>query len=438
MLLEENKFKLKNITKIKLTDFIRKSDLILDWLTKDGKLIISARIVRTFSYGFLSIILAIYLNLIGFNEILIGFILSVTLTNSIIFNLFSSFFADRIGRKKVLIVYSALMAASGSIFLLTDNYIALIIAAFIGTINITGSETGAFLSIEQAILPQTINNPKKRNTIFALYNVVGTFAMSAGILLSALPQIIQEKYQFSTIDSFKPLFLIYIGAGIIVVIIYFFLSKKIEVTRINVSKKAFSSNLSPKSKKIIVKLSSLFALDSFAGGFVIQSIVAFWFFTKFGVDLTTLSLIFSVAGVFTAISFFFAAKIANRIGLINTMVFTHIPSNILLILVSIAPTFYVAVSLYLARMGLSQMDVPTRQAYIVSVVEENERTAAAGITNTSRNIAQSISPSITGAIIHSLWFSAPFVIGGLLKIVYDIGIFVNFRKIKPDDEVNKI
>jgi MFS family permease len=408
--------------------------LILDWLTKDGKLLISVRIIRTFSYGFLSIILAIYLSLIGFNEILIGFILSATLANSVIFNLFSSFFADRIGRKKVLIMYAALMAISGSIFLFTDNFIALIIAAFIGTINVTGAETGAFLSIEQAILPQTIRNAKKRNAVFAIYNMVGTFAMSVGILLSAIPQIIEKNFGFSTTDSFKPLFLIYISAGISITIIYFFLSKQIEVHK-HSSKKSFSSNISPKSKQIILKLSSLFALDSFAGGFVIQSIVSFWFFTKFGVDLATLSIIFSVAGVITAISFFFAAKIADRIGLINTMVFTHIPSNILLILVAVAPTLPMAMTLYLARMSLSQMDVPTRQAYIVSVVEENERTAAAGITNTSRNVAQAISPSLTGIIIHSLWISAPFVIGGLLKIAYDVGIFVNFRKIKPSDEI---
>ena len=408
--------------------------MILNWLTKDGKLLISARIVRTFSYGFLSMILAIYLNLIGFDAILIGFILSATLVNSIIFNLFSSFFADRIGRKKVLIIYASLMAVSGCVFLLTENYFALIIAAFIGTINVTGSETGAFLSLEQAILPQTVKNIKKRNTIFALYNMIGTLAMAGGILLSSLPQIIQENFGFSTIDSFKPLFLIYILAGITVAMIYFFFSKEIEVKK-TLDSKTFSSNLSPKSKQIILKMSSLFALDSFAGGFVIQSIVAFWFFTKFGVDLTTLSIIFSVAGVLTAISFFFAAKIADTIGLINTMVFTHIPSNILLILVAIAPTFHIALVLYLARMSLSQMDVPARQAYIVAVVEENERTAAAGITNTSRNIAQSIGPSITGAIIHSLWFSAPFVIGGLLKIIYDVGIYANFRKIKPSHEI---
>lgn len=407
--------------------------MILNWLTRDGKLLLSARIVRTFSYGFLSMILAIYLSLIGFDEILIGFILSATLVNSIIFNLFSSFFADRIGRKKVLIIYASLMGISGGVFFATENYFALIIAAFIGTINVTGSETGAFLSLEQAILPQTVKNIKKRNTIFALYNMIGTFAMAGGILLASLPQVMDETFGFSTIASFKPLFLIYMLAGIAVVVIYFFFSKEIEVKK-SLDSKSFSSNLSPKSKQIILKMSSLFALDSFAGGFVIQSIVAFWFFTKFGVDLTTLSIIFSIAGVLTAISFFFAAKIADKIGLINTMVFTHIPSNILLILVAFAPTFHIALALYLARMSLSQMDVPTRQAYIVTVVEENERTAAAGITNTSRNIAQSISPSITGAIIHSLWFSAPFVIGGLLKIIYDVGIYASFRKIKPSYE----
>lgn len=409
----------------------------MNWVTNDGKLLISARIIRMFSYGFLSVILAIYLNQIGFNEFLIGIILSATLANSVIFNLFSSFFADRIGRRKILIVYAALMAVSGGIFLLTENYVVLITAAFIGTINVTGSETGAFLSLEQAILPQTVKNVQKRNTVFALYNMVGTFAMSGGILISALPQLLQENLRLSVVDSFKPLFLVYLGAGLAVAIIYFFLSKQIEITRSDISAKPFSTNLSARSKQIITKLSSLFALDSFAGGFVIQSVVSFWFFTKFGVDLTTISMLFSVAGVLTAVSFFFAAKLADRIGLINTMVFTHIPSNILLVLVAIAPTFPIAMTLYLARMGLSQMDVPTRQAYIVAVVSEKERTAAAGITNTSRNVAQAISPSITGIIIQSMWLSAPFVIGGLLKIAYDVGIFANFRKIKPSDEVNE-
>lgn len=407
----------------------------LDWLSREGKLLLTARIVRTFAYGFLSIILAIYLKLIGFDEILIGIVLSATLVNSVIFTLVASFYADKIGRRKILIIYAFLMSVSGVIFLVTNNYIALIAAALIGTINVTGSETGAFLSIEQAILPQTVKNLKKRTTIFALYNMVGTFAMSVGVLLSGLPAILQQSYGFNQIESIKPLFLLYSLLAIVVIGIYLLLSKNIELEVNNQNKKEKpSSVLSQKSKGIVGKLSALFAVDSFAGGFVIQSIVSYWFFTKFGADLPSLALIFSVAGVLTALSFLVATKIAGRIGLINTMVFTHIASNILLVLVAFAPTFPIALVLYLSRMSLSQMDVPTRQSYLVAIVREEERTAAAGITNTSRNIAQAVSPSITGVIIQSLWLSAPFVIGGVLKIVYDLGLFINFRKIRPPEE----
>ena len=407
---------------------------LLDWISREGKLLLTARIVRTFAYGFLSIILAIYLKLIGFDEILIGIVLSATLVNSVIFTLVASFYADKIGRRKILIIYAFLMSVSGAIFLVTNNYIALIVAALIGTINVTGSETGAFLSIEQAILPQTVKDLKKRTTVFSLYNMVGTFAMSAGVLLSGLPEILQQFYGLNQVESIKPLFLLYSLLAIAVIAIYFMLSKKIELEVNNQNKEKRSSVLSQKSKGIVAKLSALFAVDSFAGGFVIQSIVSYWFFTKFDTDLPTLALIFSIAGVLTAFSFFVATKIAGRIGLINTMVFTHIASNILLVLVAFAPTFPMALGLYLARMSLSQMDVPTRQSYLVAIVREEERTAAVGITNTSRNIAQAVSPSITGIIIQSLWLSAPFVIGGVLKIVYDLGLFINFRKIRPPEE----
>ena len=306
-------------------------------------------------------------------------------------------------------MYAALISIAGAIFATTENQSMLIVAAFIGTINVTGSETGAFLSIEQAILPQTVKNPKKRNTIFAIYNMLGTFAMSAGVLLSGLPSILQQQSSaFDQIVSMKILFILYSLMGIIIGI-YLQLSNRIEVE--GKISRPLTQTLSSRSKKIIDKLSGLFAIDSFAGGFVIQSIVSFWFFIKFGADLITLSYIFSIAGVFTAFSFIIAAKIADKIGLINTMVFTHIPSNILILLVAFAPSLPIAIAFYLARMALSQMDVPIRQSYIVVVVREEERTAAAGITNTTRNIAQTISPSLTGSIINAFSLSAPFVIG---------------------------
>jgi MFS family permease len=426
------------------------ASLVFDWLTRDGKLLLVAKIVRTFAYGFLSVILAIYLKLIGFDDFLIGLILTTTLLNGVIFTLIASFYADKIGRRKFLLIYAALMSVSGLIFAISENYIVLVIAAFIGTINITGAETGAFLTIEQAIIPQTVTNIRKRNTLFAIYNMTGTFAMAAGVLLSGLPAILQQQLQYfhivlSQIDSIKLLFVLYSLLGIVLVGIYQSLSCKIEVQKKDKEKDKIDSNLvtkksplSPQSKGIVLRLSGLFAVDSFAGGFVIQGIVSFWFFTRFGVDLTTLSYIFSIAGILTAFSYIAAAKLADKIGLINTMVFTHIPANILIICVAFAPTLSVAVILYLLRMALSQMDVPTRQSYIVAVVKEDERTSAAGITNISRNVTQAISPSLVGVLIQSLSLSAPFVIGGALKVAYDIALFLNFRNVKPSEEQGKI
>ena len=405
----------------------------LQWISRDGKLLLGARVVRTFSYGFLSVILAIYLKLVGFDDILVGIVLTATLVNSVFFNLLSSAYADKIGRKNILIIYAALMIASSVIFFVTSNYVALVIAALVGTINVTGSEVGAFLSLEQAMLTQTVSDIKKRNSIFAIYNAVGTFAMSAGVLLSGLPAILQN-YGFDKIGAIKSLFLIYAACAVVVLVIYLMLSKNIEVKE-NLKSGMSMKNISPKSKSIIWKMSSLFAVDSFGGGFVIQSIVSFWFYTKSGADLSSLSYIFAVAGVLTAISYIASSKIASKIGLVNTMVFTHIPSNVLLILLAFAPSLSIAVSLFFARMSLSQMDVPTRQSYIMGVVSENERIHAAVYTNTSRNISQAISPSITGIIIQTLSLSAPFVVGGVLKIVYDVGIFFSFRKIKPPEEL---
>jgi len=410
-------------------------NLILNWLTRDGKLLLAARIMRTFGYGFLSIIIAIYLRLLGFDNIQIGLLLGSALVNSVIFTLFASFYADRIGRRRLLIIYASLMSVSGLIFTITDNYFLLILAAFIGTMNVTGSETGAFLTIEQATLPQTIRNKQMMNTAFALYNMVGTFSMSVGILLSGLPSLLQEQfYGLSQIESIKGLFILYTLLGLFVIIIYIMLSRDIEVKQ--EAKRTIKQTLSPRSKQIVAKLSTLFAVDSFAGGFVIQSVMSLWFFTRFGADLAALSYIFSAANVITALSYIAAAKIADRIGLVNTMVFTHLPSNILLILVAFAPSLQLAVILYLIRMTMSQMDVPTRQSYIVAIVSEDERTAASGLTNVSRNIAQTISPSLFGYIFQSsLSLAAPFVLGGVIKIIYDLALYLNFRNIKPNDEL---
>ncbi len=411
--------------------------MMLEWLNKDGKLLFASRAVRTFGYGFLSVTLAIYLDLIGFDKVSIGIILMSTLVNGVLFTLLSIFFADRWGRRKMLIIFGLLMSLSGLIFFLTNNYIALIFAALIGTINVTGTEVGPFLSIEQAIIPQTCSD-KKRNSAFAFYNMLGTFAMSAGVLIGGLPEYLQTAFALTKPESVKPLFLLYSILGISTIAIYFLMSRGIEVSSAEAYKnRAIYRILSPESRKIVAKLSMLFGVDSFAGGFVIQSILSYWFFIKFGINFSEISYIFAAAGALTALSYLAASRIANRIGLVNTMVFTHIPSNVLLMLVPVAPTLPLAVGLLLARMSLSQMDVPTRQSYIVAIVRPEERVAASGLTSISRNTAQAISPSITGYILQFLSLSAPFFVAGGLKIAYDIALYLNFRKLKAPEEKDK-
>jgi len=403
---------------------------VLVWLSRDGKLLLAANIARMFGFGFLSIILAIYLKSAGYDAFYSGIIITATLVSSSFFTLFASLYADRIGRRKTLMLFSGLMAIAGLIFAFTTDYYLLLIAALIGLINPTGVNFGPFISVEQAIIPQT-SSDKKRNYAFALYSTTGTFAMASGTLFAKFPEVLQQQYGFDVISSFRPLFLAYVLIGLVTIGIYYSLSKLAEVQSKDYIKK-FSFSRETKSR--VKKLSFLFGIDSFAGGFVIQTWVAFWFFTRFNAPLGEVSEIFFYAGVLTAISYIVAAKLAGKIGLVNTMVFTHIPSNIMLILLAIAPTLHLAMIIYLIRMSLSQMDVPTRQSYVVAIVKPEERTAVAGITNLSRNIPFSVSPTLVGYMFQFVSLAFPFFFAGALKTAYDLLLYKNFKKIKPPEE----
>ena len=402
---------------------------MLAWLSRDGKLLLAANIARMFGFGFVSIILAIYLKSAGYDALSSGIIITATLVSSSFFTLFASVYADRIGRRKILMLFSGLMVIAGLIFAFTTDYYLLLIAALIGLINATGVNFGPFISIEQAIMPQT-SSDKKRNYAFALYQTTGTFAMAAGTLFAKLPEMLQQQ-GFDVISSFKPLFLAYVLIGIATMAIYYSMSKMSEVQSEDRRKKVV---LSSKTKSIVKRLSILFGMDSFAGGFVIPTWVAYWFFTRFDVSLGEVSEIMFYAIMLTAVSYLVAARLAGRIGLVNTMVFTHIPSNILLIVLAIAPTLQIAIIVYLIRMSLSQMDVPTRQSYVVAIVSPEERTAVAGITNLSRNIPFSVSPTLVGYSFQFVSLAFPFFFAGALKTAYDLLLYKNFRRIKPPEE----
>ncbi len=403
---------------------------LLVWLNRDGKLLLAANIARMFGFGFLSIILAIYLTSAGYDALSTGIIITATLVSSSFFTLFASMFGDRIGRRKTLIIFAGLMSISGAIFAFTTDYYLLLIAALIGFINPTGVNFGAFISVEQAIIPQT-SSDKKRNYAFALFSTVGTFAMAAGTLTAKVPEFLRVEYGFDLVNSFQPLFIIYALIGVTTMGIYAALSKNAEVQTIQPVRKV---TLSKETKSIVKKLSILFGMDSFAGGFVIQSWVAYWFFVKFAVPENELADIFFVAGILTAVSYMVAAKLASKIGLVKTMVFTHIPANMLLIPLALAPTLHLAIAIYMVRMFLSQMDVPTRQSYVVAIVKPEERVAVAGITNLSRNIPFSASPTLVGYMFQFVSLAFPFIFGGILKTVYDLLLYKSFKQIKPPEE----
>ena len=405
-------------------------------------LLFSTRIIRLFCYGFLSVILALYLAEAGFTETQIGLLFTLTLIGDAVISLWLTTSADRFGRKRTLLIGAVLMLSAGIGFALTKNFALLALAAIIGVISPSGNEIGPFLSVEQASLTQLISN-EKRTHFFAWYNLVGSFATATGALTGGwLSQSLQLS-GWTTLESYRFVLVGYALGGFILLLLFLRLSPSIEVpTQYEVRSPALSkvegtqSTLGlHRSRNVVFKLSALFALDAFAGGFIVQSMFAFWFFVRFGVDAGTLGSIFFGANILAGISALLAVPLANKIGLINTMVFTHIPSNILLILVPLMPTLPLAIGLLLLRFSISQMDVPTRQSYTMAVVAADERSAASGVTAIARSVGASISPLLTGFFfgIPAL-LSLPFFLAGGLKIIYDLLLFREFRAVKPPEE----
>jgi MFS family permease len=403
-------------------------------MKRDIPLLFTTRIIRMFGYGFLSVVLALYLSKRGLSEGDIGLLFTLTLVGDAAITLWITTSADRMGRKLMLIIGALLMVMAGVVFSLTGNFIFLLATAIIGVISPSGNEIGPFLSIEQASLSQLVPD-ERRTQLFAWYNLAGSFATATGALLGgALAQVLQNA-GYTPLASYRAVVFGYTFIGLLLAILFLFLSSCIEAPKLeeNITlERRFGLH---KSRRVVFKLSSLFALDAFAGALVVQSMVAFWFNVKFGVQPAVLGTIFFAANILAGISALSAAWIAKRIGLINTMVFTHIPSNILLILVPFMPTLPLAVITLLLRFSISQMDVPTRQSYTMAVVSPDERSAAMGVTSISRSIGASLSPAITGQLLGVAGLiGAPFVIAGSLKIVYDVLIWRGFRAVKPPEE----
>ena len=400
------------------------------WLSHDGRLILTARAVRTFAYGYLSVILGVYLEGLGLAPWQIGAVLTVTLAGSAALTVIFSVIADTAGRRRMLFISAVLMAGAGGAFAVTSDYLLLLLASLTGTVGATSGEVGPFLSLEQAILPQT-TDAQHRTALFGVYNTAGALAGAAGSLFAAAPAVMERWLGLPPLASLRMMFVLYAALGLCVLLLFTHLSPAVELAE--AARYATRPGLRA-SRGMVMRLAALFGLDSLAGGFVVQSLMAYWLHLRWGVGPEVLGPVFLGIGLLQAGSFLAAATLAARFGLINTMVFTHLPSNLLLMLVPAAPSLPWAIGLLLARHALSQMDVPTRQSYTMAVVTPAERTAAAAATNVVRNVAQAITPVLSGAAMQTVALGLPFVLGGGLKIVYDIVLFAVFRRIRPREE----
>lgn len=394
-------------------------------LSRDGWLLFSARAARMFSYGFLSVILVLYLAELGFSTARIGLLLTLTLVGDTLLSFWITTSADRLGRKHMLIASAVLMLAAGIPFALSGDFLVLLVAATFGVISPSGNEVGPFLAIEQASLSQIVPDDR-RTAVFAWYNLAGSFSTALGALAGGWTVQMLQAAGWGPLESYRSLVYAYAAAGLLLMLLFGLVSGAIEVPRPLGTTAALGLH---RSRNVVIKLSALFSLDAFAGGFVIQSIVAYWFHTRYGVAPGLLGSIFFVANVLAGLSALYAVRIAKRIGLIRTMVFTHIPSNVLLILVPLMPNLPLAIAVLLLRFSISQMDVPTRQSYTMAVVSPDERSAAAGVTGIARTTGAAISPILAGQIISVPALAGmPFLIAGSLKIVYDLLLYRSFKK----------
>jgi MFS family permease len=410
----------------------------LERLTRDGWLLFFTRFIRLFAYGSLSVALVFYLIGLGLTESQTGILLTLTLVGDTVVSLYLTTHADRFGRRRTLIVGASLMAAAGLAFALTSNFLLLVLAGTIGVISPSGNEVGPFLSIEQAALSHVVPD-KTRTEVFAWYTLAGSLATALGAISGGTLTHALQQTAMKPVGSYRAVVMLYAALGVLLAILFTRLSPAAEVSTpgedhpLPASLKRFLGV--GRSRGVVLKLSSLFALDAFGGGFVVQSFAAYWFYLRFGVDPATLGVIFFWANIFAGISALMASRLASRFGLINTMVLTHLPSNILLILVPLMPNLRLAVLVLLVRFSISQMDVPTRQSYTMAVVSAGERSAAAGITGVARTTGAAISPLFVGFLFaRPSLINVPFFIAGTLKIVYDVLLYHEFVSVQPPEE----
>jgi MFS family permease len=388
--------------------------------------LLSARAVRDFGDGFISVLLPVYLTTLGFSAFGVGVIATAALLGSALLTFAIGLIGARYDYRRLLLAAATVMMATGCAFAIVDDYALLLVVAFAGTVNPSAGSVSVFVPLEHAVLAREASD-RDRTKMFSRYSLAGALASACGALAAAVPDLLHPA-GIGLLAALKMMFVLYALLGFVGACIYM----RIPLRPAPASQRKAAA-LGP-SRHIVYKLAALFSLDAFAGGFLVQSLLALWLFQRFGMPLSSASLFFFWSGVLSAFSFPVAAWMSRHIGLVNTMVFTHIPSSVCLILAAISPTLPVALSLLLVRAALSQMDVPTRSSYVMAVVTEAERPAAASFTSVPRSLAAAASPAMAGALFAATYQAWPLVICGALKIAYDLLLLIQFRHMKPPEE----
>ena len=398
--------------------------------SRDGQTLVVARAVRAFGDGFVSVLLPAYLLALGLGDLQVGAIATATLLGSALLTLLVGFSAARFPRRSLLIGAALLMAATGLAFDVVREFWPMLVVAFVGTLNPSSGDVSVFLPLEQAVLPQTVE-PVRRTGLFARYGLAGSLAGACGSLCAGLPTFVTARAPVALVDALAAMFLVYGLLGLVAVGLYRRLSPAIE------SKASRDQAPLREARGIVLRLAGLFSLDAFGGGLVVQSLLALWLFQRFGLSIGVAGTLFFWTGVLSAISYPVASWLAGRIGLVNTMVFTHLPSNVLLVLVPFMPNLPLALGLLLARSALSQMDVPTRNSYVMAVVPAAERPAAASVTSVPRSLATAASPLLAGYLFSLSTFGWPLVVAGACKGVYDLLLLKQFASVRPPEEAER-
>ena len=393
----------------------------------DASWLIAARGTRAFADGLVSVLLPTYLLDRGFDALTVGILSTLTLLGSAALTLGVGAAANRVGYRRLLLASCVLMAGTGVGFAYLQRFWPLAIVAFVGTLNPSAGDVSLFLPLEQSLLTQMVG-ARGRTALFARYSLIGTLAGALGTLSAGLPILIAGTLAYPLRDVLEAAFLLYAALAGLALLCYRRLMEG--------SKPSTGPRAAPlgQSRAVVVRLAALFSIDAFGGGFFVQSLLVVWLHQRFDISVSAIGVILFIGNSLSACSFLVAVPLSRRFGLINTMVFTHLPSNVLLLLVPFAPTLGLAIALLLSRYALSQMDVPTRASYVMAVVPPEARAAAASVTAVPRSLASAVSPMLAGYLLARSAFGWPLVLGGLLKALYDVLLLLNFRSLRPPEE----